>query len=284
MKSGLNNFSTFARLKKRPKQIMKLNNRLWLLLFVVFFTSCITRKQITYFQDTPSSDTTKVAANSGLRTALYEPTIKPGDILNIAVMSLSAETNVLINYPFINQSVSTPEKTLTQATPGFLVDTEGNIQIPLLGNIKVDGLTTTQIKKLLLTELDKYLQSPTVSVRFSNFKITILGDVTRPGVYPVPNERITLMEALGMAGDLTVFGQRKGVKLIREENGKNKIYYIDLTSKDVLNSPYMYLHPNDLIYVDPNGGKAANADNVYRILPIIISGINVLTLLFLYLR
>jgi polysaccharide export outer membrane protein len=92
------------------------------------------------------------------------------------------------------------------------------------------------------------------------------------------------MEALGLAGDLTVFGQRKGVKLIREENGKNKIYYLDLTSKDILNSPYMYLQPNDIVYVDPNGGKAANADNIYRILPIIISGINVLTLLFLYLR
>jgi polysaccharide export outer membrane protein len=263
---------------------MRLTSRLWLLLFVMFFTSCITRKQITYFQDIPGSDTEKVAANSGLRTALYEPTIKPGDILNITVMSLSAESNALINYPFIAQNISSPDKTLTQATPGFLVDNEGNIQMPMVGNIKVDGLTTTQIRNLLLEKLDKYLQSPTVSVRFSNFKITILGDVTRPGVYPVPNERITLMEALGLAGDLTVFGQRKGVKLIREENGKNKTYYIDLTSKEVLNSPFMYLQPNDIIYVDPNGGKAANADNIYRILPIVISGINVLTLLFLYLR
>ncbi len=263
---------------------MKLNNRLWLLLLVVFLSSCITRKQITYFQDIPGSDTAKVAANSGLRTALYEPTIKPGDILNITVMSLSLETNQLINYPFIAQNISAPEKTLTQATPGFLVDNEGYIQVPMLGNVKVDGLTTSEIRKQITEKLDKYLQSPTVSVRFSNFKITILGDVMRPGVYPVPNERITLMEALGLAGDLTVFGQRKGVKLVREENGKNKIYYIDLTTKEVLNSPYMYLQPNDIIYVDPGSGKAANADNIYRILPIIISGINVLTLLFLYLR
>ncbi len=264
---------------------MRLIERYWLLLFVVFLSSCITRKQITYFQDIPSSDSIKASAtNVGLRTALYEPTIKPGDILNITVMSLSPESNALINYPFINQNVSTPEKTLTQATPGFLVDNEGNVQIPMLGNIKVDGLTTSQIRKLITEKLDKYLQSPTVSVRFSNFKITILGDVARPGIYPVPNERITLMEALGLAGDLTVFGQRTGVKLIREENGKNKIYKIDLTSKDVLNSPYMYLQPNDVIYVDPNGGKAANADNAYRILPIIISAVSALTVLMLYFK
>lgn len=249
------------------------------MLFVVFFTSCITRKQITYFQDTTGSDTAKVAENSGLRTALYEPTIKPGDILNITVMSLSAESNALINYPFVNQNVSAPEKTLIQATPGFLVDNEGNIQVPMLGNIKVDGLTTTQIRYMLTEKLEKYLQLPTVSVRFANFKVTILGDVNRPGVYTVANERITIMEALGLSGDLSIFGLRKGIKLIREVNGKNQIYTIDLTSKDVLNSPYMYLQPNDIIYVDPVGGKAANADNIYRILPIIISGISTLTVL-----
>jgi len=270
--------------KKGYLHRMRLINKLWVLLFVVFFTSCITRKQITYFQDVPGADTAKVSANSGLRTALYEPTIKPGDILNITVMSLSPETNQLINYPFINQNVSTPEKTLTQSTPGFLVDNAGDIQVPMLGNIKVDGLTTSQIRNILLEKLDKYLQSPTVSVRFSNFKITILGDVARPGVYPVPNERITILEALGLSGDLSVYGLRKGVKLIREVNGKNQIYKIDLTSKDVLNSPYMYLQPNDVIYVDPGGGKAANADNIYRILPIIISGVSALTVLMLYFK
>lgn len=263
---------------------MKLNNRLWLLLFVVLFTSCITRKQITYFQDIPGSDTAKVAANSGLRTAQYEPTIKPGDILNITVMSLSAETNTLINYPFIQQNLPSPEKTLTQATPGFLVDASGNIQMPLIGDIKVVDLTTSQIQKLLIQKIEKFVTSPTVSVRFSNFKITILGDVARPGVYPVPNERITILEALGLSGDLSVYGLRKGVKLIREVNGKNQIYKIDLTSKEILNSPYMYLQPNDVIYVDPNGGKAANADNIYRILPIIISGISTLAVLMLYFK
>lgn len=263
---------------------MKFNNRLWLFILVVFLSSCITRKQITYFQDIPGSDTAKVAPNSGLRTALYEPTIKPGDILNITVMSLSPETNQLINYPFITQNVSAPEKTLTQSTPGFLVDNEGFIQIPMVGNIKVDGLTTSMIRELIKTNLEKYLQSPTVSVRFANFKITILGDVARPGIYPVPNERITILEALGLSGDLSVYGLRKGVKLIREVNGKNQIYMIDLTNKDILNSPYMYLQPNDVIYVDPGGGKAANADNIYRILPIIISGISALTVLMLYFK
>ena len=263
---------------------MKFNNRVWLLLVVVFLSSCITRKQITYFQDIPGSDTAKIAVNSGLRTALYEPTIKPGDILNITVMSLSAESNALINYPFTSQNMSAPEKTLTQSTPGFLVDNEGNVQVPMLGNVKVDGLTPSQIRKQLTEQLQKYLQSPTVSVRFSNFKITILGDVARPGVYPVPNERINLMEALGLSGDLTVFGLRKGVKLIREVNGKNQIYKIDLTSKDVINSPYMYLQPNDIVYVDPGGGKAANADNIYRILPIIISGISAMAVLLLYFK
>lgn len=263
---------------------MRSTSKLWLLVFVMFFTSCITRKEITYFQDMPGSDTAKVAANSGLRTALYEPTIKPGDILNITVMSLSAETNLLINYPFTNLSSSTPEKSLLQPTPGFLVDNDGTIQIPMLGSVNVNGLTTSQIRLLLTEKLEKYLQSPTVSVRFSNFKITILGDVARPGVYPVPNERITLTEALGLAGDLSIYGLRKGIKLIREVNGKNQIYTIDLTSKDILNSPYMYLQPNDILYVDPSGGKAANADNIYRILPLIISAISALTVIMLYFK
>lgn len=272
-------------LKKAINREMKIISKLWLLLIVVFFNSCITKKQITYFQDISGSDSAiVVSANSGLRTGGFEPVIKAGDILNINVMSLSVETNQLINYPFVNQSASSPEKTLTQATPGFLVDNEGNIQIPMLGNIKVDGLTTIQIQKLLLEKLDKYLQSPTVSVRFSNFKITILGEVTRPGVYPVPNERITLIEALGMAGDLSIYGLRNGVKLIREVNGKNKVFFIDISSKNVLNSPYMYLQPNDIIYVDPSSGKAANADNIYRILPIVISAISALTVLLLYLK
>lgn len=255
---------------------MRFISRFWLLIVVVFLTSCITRKQITYFQDVSDSDTAKVSANFGLRTALYEPIIQPGDILNITVMSLSAESNALINYPFVNQATST----LTQSTPGFLVNTDGNIYVPLIGEVKVGGLTTNEIRLLMSEKLDKYLQSPSVSVRFSNFKITILGDVVRPGVYTVPNERITLMEALGLAGDLTVYGLRKEVKVIREENGKNKIYIIDLTSKSVLNSPYMYLHPNDVIYVNPGSGRAASADNIYRILPMILTAINIAALVF----
>lgn len=266
---------------------MKLNNKLWLLVFVVFFTSCITRKQITYFQDLSGIDTLGVANSSdvsGLRTAFYETTIRSGDILNITIMSLSSESNLLINPLPVNQNISTPEKSLTQATPGFLVDSKGNIQLPLIGDVRVEGMTVNEIRQFLTTEMEKYVSSPTVTVRFSNFKITILGDVARPGVYPVPNERITLMEALGLAGDLSIYGMRGSVKLIREVNGKNQIYKIDLTSKDILNSPYMYLHPNDLIYVDPMSGKAANSDNIYRILPIVISGLSAITVLLLYLK
>jgi len=141
-----------------------------MLILVVSFTSCISRKQITYFQDIPGSDTTKISPNSGLRSALYEPTIKPGDILNITVMSLSQETNLIMNSPIINQSNTMPDKTLTQSTPGFLVDNKGNIQIPLIGEIKVSDLTTSEIQKLLTKEAEKYVASPSISVRFSNFK------------------------------------------------------------------------------------------------------------------
>lgn len=259
---------------------MRFINKFWLLILVVFFTSCISRKQITYFQNTPATDTIKtISENSGLRTALFEPTIKPGDILSITIMSLNQESNLWFNSPVMQQSNAYPEKSLTQSTPGFLVDNRGNIQIPLVGDIKVDGLTTSEIRQSITEKMDKYLQSPMVTVRFSNFKITILGDVAKPGVYPIPNERVTLLEALGMAGDLTIFGQRKGLKLIREEKGQNKIYYIDLTSKDVLNSPYMYLHPNDVIYIDPSSGKAANADNIYRIFPLIMSALNIVAII-----
>lgn len=258
---------------------MRLLRGFGIFVFVIFFTSCITRKDLTYFQNIPGSDTTAQAlSNSGLRTALYEPIIKPGDILSITIMSLNQESNLWFNAPVVPPSNAYPEKSLIQSTPGFLVDNNGNIQIPMVGDLKVDGLTTSQIRQTITEKLEKYLQSPSVNVRFSNFKITILGDVARPGIYPIPNERVTLLEALGMAGDLTVFGQRKGVKIVREENGKNKIYTIDLTSNQVLNSPYMYLHPNDVIYVDPSSGKAANADNIYRIFPLIMSALNIIAI------
>ena len=127
--------------------------------------------------------------------------------------------------------------------------------------------------------LEKFLLSPTVKLYFENYRITVLGEVTRPGVYKVPNEKMTLPEVIGLAGDLTIFGKRENVLVVREEDGKKTFARLDLRNKDIFSSPFYYLHPNDLVYIEPNKGRAAQADNFYRITPIIITSLTLIAVL-----
>ena len=129
---------------------------------------------------------------------------------------------------------------------------------------------------MVKTKLDKYLQNPSVRIYFENYKVTLLGEVTRPGVYKIPNEKVTLPEAIGLAGDLTIFGNRKKVMLIRDIDGEKNFISIDLTSRDLFNSQYYYLHSNDLLYVEPVSGKVSNSDNFYKIVPIAVSAVTLI--------
>ena len=172
-----------------------------------------------------------------------------------------------------NSSVVTP--TTTTAT-GYLVDGEGNIQFPFLGTIKASGMTKDESKdKLTKTLVDKkLLVDPIITVRFLNFKVTVLGEVAHPTVVTVPSESITLLEALGLAGDLTIYAQRDNVLVIRDEDGKKLTHRLNLNSTELFSSPYYYLKSNDVVYVEPNKAKVASTSRSNQWIPIVLSALS----------
>ena len=237
-------------------------------LFVAFLLPCcVSTKDITYFQGIDKMEPDSIK-NS------FTAVIKTGDILSINVVSLSPEANQFFSFQQDKNQGNTSSKSI-----GYLVDAEGQIQMPLIGKIKISGLTTTIAADSVRNRLEKYLERPTVLMRYENYRITILGEVARPGIHIVQNEKISILEALGMAGDITIYGKRKNVMVIREDNGKRTVTRLDLTSPDVFNSPCFYLQSSDLVYVDPGKGKVAMSDNFYRVVPLVFSSITFLFLI-----
>lgn len=232
------------------------------------FSSCTNTKDFTYFNNVQDT-----VYSSNLNTKEY--TIKPNDILSISITSLNTEASAIFNPDNQNTGRSTTVTGTQNEAGGYLVSVDGNIQLPLLGTIKAAGITKDELKKnitnLILSK--KLLIDPIVEIRFLNYEVTVIGEVAKPTVITVPSERISLLKALGLAGDLTIYGKRTNVLLIREEAGKKRTRHIDLTSANFFNSPYYYLQPNDVVYVTPNKAKIATANNTSRYLPIILSGL-----------
>lgn len=229
---------------------MKTRNFVLQLIAILVLTSCGSKKNIIYFQDEPLQENVLVSEPKEL---IY----KPDDILTINVSALDPDTVAPFNLTLISGgNLSNPinaQGGLQQQT--YLVDYEGNIEFPVLGTLKIAGLTRTQLTDMLTEQISEYAKDPIVNVRLSNFTFTILGEVQSPGTFTIPDERITIIEALGMANDLTIFGKRKNVLLIREIDGKKKFAKVDLTSVNAVNSPVYYLQQNDVIYVEPNNAK-----------------------------
>ncbi|GAA4459012.1 hypothetical protein GCM10023189_32120 [Nibrella saemangeumensis] len=148
-----------------------------------------------------------------------------------------------------------------------------------MGKISVVGFSTAEASERILEKLKNFLKEPTVNVRNLSFRISVLGEVARPALFSIPNEQITLTEALGLAGDITIFGRRDNVMVIREENGKRIFSRIDLTQRDVFRSPFFYLHPNDVVYVEPTKARAANADRTNQLIPIVLSGLSIIAII-----
>lgn len=251
-----------------------------LTLGVSFFclVSCVSRKDVAYFQSNIKSDSAAIAT-----TTKYIAKIQPGDILAVLVSSLSPEASAMFN-PFPVSSATTLNQT-TQSTAlapatGFLVDDSGYIALPLIGKIKVDGLSTKEAGDILTQKLNKYLVDPTINVRILNYKISVMGEVARPSIYTIPNEKISLPEALSLAGDLTIYGRRNNIMVIRERNGTREFGSVDLTKRDFFTSPYYYLQSGDVVYVEPNSGKITASDRAFQLTPIIISSVSLLTVIF----
>jgi len=239
---------------------------LWLMCVVSICSSCVNTRKAVYFDNI--GDTTLTAGVSEL-----EPVIRPNDILSISVSSLNPEASNVFNAPNLPSSaVYATSSTTTQAN-GYLVNLEGDLQFPILGTIKAAGLTKDELKKLLTTTLldKKLLVDPIVDIRYLNFRVSVMGEVARPSVVTVPSEKISLLEALALAGDLTIYARRDNVMVIREENGKRIIKRIDLNSTSLFTSPYYYLKPNDIVYAEPNKSKVASTGRATQWLPVVFS-------------
>ena len=258
----------------------KQNINFFLLIFIFAYgTSCVNTKKTTYFNNVQAISYTPSAVDSGLIA------IQKNDILSIVITSLSPEASAIFNTTNTTTTISTTSGTY-QSTGGYLVNSEGFIELPILGNIKVAGLTKKDLKEKITNILleKKLLLEPIVSVRQLNFEITVLGEVGRPSVITVPSEKVSLIKALGLAGDITIYGEKSNVTLIRESNGKRMVTHIDLNSADFLTSPYYYLHPNDVIYVESNKNKVASVSRIRQSLPVVISSLSVLLIALTYLK
>lgn len=241
--------------------------------FLLF--SCASRQELVYFQPDETTLNSSFEANA--------PKLQAGDILAISVTADDVRATQPFNPMSPYQGVSGNIQSNNPFIPTYAVDNNGYIDFPKLGKIQLSGLTRTQAIDKIRAEVAQYIVNPGVSIEIRNFRVTVLGEVRNPGTFPINNDRITLLEALGLAGDLTINGVRNNVLVIREQNGEKMEYRVDLTRREALNSPAYYLSQNDVIYVEPNGARiqsskyTQNTSVFVSIGGVIISVIAVLT-------
>jgi polysaccharide export outer membrane protein len=232
------------------------------------FSSCASYKKIPYFQDLDRSQVTTEDINN-----MSSLVIQPEDQISISVTSLNQDAaNVFTNN--IQNSGTNAENPVY----GYVVNSNGEVTLPLLGVVKVAGLTSSQLSTQLQQQLLSYLSKPNVAVKIVNFKVAVLGDVLRPNIYRSTSDRLTITEALSLAGDLNVTAKRDDITLVREINGKRTYIPIDLTSKKLFQSPYFYMKSNDLLFVQPGKLKLATVDTGYRNASLIISALSLIAI------
>lgn len=257
--------------KKMKKNVLKSSFKLAVVgLSLVVLSACASKKDIIYFQDDASL------------TTIYEkhvPTIQTNDMLTITVSAADMKATEAFNQQsvYITQS-NNPN---SQYKNLYTVSEAGTIDFPVLGTLHLQGKTRNEAITFMKSKLEDYIVDPGVNINFSNFRISVMGEVNKPGTFTLPSERITLLEALAMAGDLTIQGKRQNITVIRETNGQKNTYKIDLTKKEALNSPVYYLAQNDVVYVEPNQSRMQSSVVNYPVIismaGIIISVISVLT-------
>ena len=220
----------------------------------LLLTSCASTKDIAYFQNKMVNQPEMVDKHAGI-------VIQPKDMLSIVVSARNPELAAMFNLPVISYQAGseiTSMSTYNQRLMGYVVDNEGYIDFPVLGRLKVAGMTRWELAEMIKDKLVKegYLTDAVVTVEFMNFKVSVMGEVTSPGTFIIEGDKVTVLQALSLARDLTIFGRRDNVSVIREQNGQRTIYEIDLTDVDLFKSPAYYLQQNDIVYVQPNDIKA----------------------------
>lgn len=228
----------------------------FVLLVVVLMCSCVSRKQLAYLRDVTSESVNEI--NKNMQTQ-PETRVKITDALVITVSALDPEAVLPYNLP--NVAYATPTSENIPTTPSFqyyTVDANGDIDFPVLGKLHVVGMTQSEVIDMIKGRLQGQLNNPIVSMRFLNAKVTVLGEVKNPGSYPLNNGGMTLLEALGAAGDLTQYGRRDNILITRENNGKIEFARLNLQSEDIFTSPYFYLQQNDVVYIEPNQARTTS--------------------------
>lgn len=231
------------------------------ILLGILISSCNTAKNITYFQNVPDSIFSKSYTTTIAQFS--DPVIQSNDILQVSILTLDPQSNSILtpaNSGSFSVQVGASTGAIPQTISGFMVGSDGCIELPLAGKIKVAGLTTTEARDLIGTKVAVLYKQPVVSVRLANFTVTVLGEVARPSTYVVPNEKISILDAIGMAGDLTIYGKRENILLSRDSSGHKIFTRFNLNSSDIMQSPYFYLKQGDIVYVEPSKSKAATTD------------------------
>jgi len=223
-----------------------------LLIFLLLsLNSCHQKEKIVYFQENKTSE---------FKNYTYNPKFKADDLLSINIIAQDEATVKLFNMPYgnVNQNVG-GYSTGNLSQPGYLISSDGFIDFPIIGKIKLSGLTRQEAIDTIKEKLKSFIQDPLIIIRMLNYKVTVLGEVKNPGTFTIPNERITLLEAIGIAGDLEITAKRNNILVLREVDGKLTETRIDLTKKDVFNSSVYYLQQNDVVYIEPNRVKMNSA-------------------------
>ena len=234
---------------------------------LIILSSCGSSKKVVYLQDAD--------VNMRVKTEIeYKTVIHPDDLLSIVVSCDDLESAVPFNTPMIGLGREVTSSS-QQIPRGYLVDKAGEIDFPVLGKLKVEGISRNELSEMLKQKLSLYLKNPIVIIQFQNFKVTVLGEVKNPGCYQVSSERVSLLDALGMAGDLQINGKRKNVLIMREQGNEKVFARVDLTSSDYINTPFFYLQQNDVVYVEPNKGRIAGG-NAGTFLPYVLSSLSTL--------
>ena len=254
-------------MKMNPCSLIKVISFLSLLILCF---SCASKQDVIYYQNIDSLNTQQNSSS-------YEIKIQPDDLLMIIVSAEDPE----IALPFNLTTVATQNNanllaaTSQSVIQSYLVDKNGNIEFPVLGKLQIGGLTRTEALQLLKDKIAVYIKNPIINMRIMNFKISMQGEVNIPGTYSVTSERVTLIEALSMAKDMTIYGKRDNILVIREVNGVKSYNRVDITKADFINSPFYYLAQNDVVYIEPNRTKV-NASAVGPNTSVIISAISLL--------
>lgn len=251
---------------KKSEYMSFVKRLLWIVLPVVLMASCRSYEKVAYMRESGTS----VAGDSTVNYTTPDPLIKVGDVLLITVNTSTPEASAAFNLPLIpSGNESTRGYTLDKGASlamgygmqNYLVESDGYLAFPVIGKLKVAGLHKSELVELIKSKIyPEYIkEEPMVLVRYANFMVSVLGEVSKPGQYPINNEKATLLEALAIAGDMTIYGERSNLLLVRETNGVKEMVRIDLRDKFLVHSPYFYLQQGDVIYVEPNGARSRSA-------------------------